>query len=73
MMKIQQYNDDAIRLRLIPFALKIITKKWLYNISANSISTWDEFVYPIHKTAWIKNTINQFQQIEGKHFLKYFD
>jgi len=55
MMIIRQLGQDAIRLRFIPFALKDIAKKWLYNLPASSISSWDNFVkaflkkfYPIH-------------------------
>ena len=56
MMRIPQLGEDAIRLRFILFTLKDIAKKWLYNLPASFISTWDEFVkvflkkfYPIHK------------------------
>ena len=56
MMKIQQFCDDANKLRFIPFSLKGNSNKWLYNLPTNLISKWDEFVkiflkkfYPIHK------------------------
>jgi len=39
MMKIQQLSDVAIKLRLIPFALRDNTKKWLYSLAINSITT----------------------------------
>ena len=42
MMRIPQLGEDAVRLRFIPFALKDIAKKWLYNLPASSISTWDD-------------------------------
>ena len=44
MMRIPQLGEDAVRLRFIPFALKDIAKKWLYNLPASSISSWDDFV-----------------------------
>ena len=44
MMRISQLTEDAVRLRFIPFALKDLAKKWLYNLPANSISSWDDFV-----------------------------
>jgi len=60
MMRIHQLEEDTVRLRFIPFALKDMTKKWLYNLPVSSISSWDDFVkvflkkfYPIHKTALI--------------------
>jgi len=64
MMRIPQLGEDAVRLRFILFALKDIAKKWLYNLPASSISSWDDFVkvflkkfYPIHKTALIRKNI----------------
>ena len=57
MMRIPQLGEDTVRLRFIPFTLKDIVKKWLYNLPASSIFSWDDFVkvflkkfYPIHKT-----------------------
>jgi len=44
MMIILQLGEDAVRLRFIPFALKDIAKKWLYNMPVSSISLWDDFV-----------------------------
>jgi len=35
MMRIPQLGDDAIRLRFVPFALKDLAKKWLYNLAEN--------------------------------------
>ena len=59
-------GEDAVRSRFISFALKDIAKKWLYNLSASSISPWDDFIkvflkkfYPIHKTALIRKDIMQ--------------
>ena len=72
MMKIPH---DSIRLRFIPFALKDLAKKWLYNLVAGSITSWDGFInvflkkfFPIHKTAFVrkpscsssKNLVNRF-------------
>jgi len=80
MVKIQQLTDDAIKLRFIPFALKDNAKKWLSSLPTNSISTWEEFVtvflkkyYPRHKTAKLRNEINQFHQIAGEPFWRYLE
>ena len=80
MMRISQLTEDAVRLRFIPFALKDITKKWLYNLPASSISSWDDFVkvflkkfYPIHKTALMRKNIMQFKQESNEPFWKYFE
>ena len=80
MMKISQLTEDAVRLRFIPFALKDIDKKWLYNMPASSVSSWDDFVkvflkkfYPIHKTALMRKNIMQFKQESNEPFWKYFE
>jgi len=64
MMRILQLGEDAVKLRFIPYALKDIAKKWLYNLPVSSISSWDDFVkvflnkfYPIHKAALIRKNI----------------
>ena len=69
MMKIPYLVDDAIRLRFVPFALKDLSKKWLYSLAAGSITSWDGFIkvflkkfYPIHKTALVRKNIMQFKQ-----------
>ena len=74
-MRIPQLGDDAVRLRFIPFSLKDLTKKWLYSLAVDSVTTWDDFVkaflkkfYPIHKTALIRKNIMQFRQERASHF-----
>jgi len=66
MMKISHLEDDAIRLRFVPFTLKDLAKKWLYSLAAGYITLWDGFIkvflkkfYPIHKTALIRKNIMQ--------------
>ena len=39
MMKIPHLADDAIRLRFVLFALKDLSKKWLYSLTACSITS----------------------------------
>ena len=74
MMRIPQLREDAVRLRFIPFALKDIAKKWLYNLPASSISSWDNFVkvflkkfYPIHKTTLITKNIMSLSRKQVNH------
>jgi len=64
LMCITQLGDDVVRLRFIPFSLKDLTKKWLYSLAIDSVTTWDDFVkaflkkfYPIHKTVLIRKNI----------------
>ena len=80
MIRILQLGEDAVRLRFIPFTLKDMAKKWLYNLHVSSISSWDEFIkvflkkfYPIHKTALIRKNIMQYKQETIELFWKYFE
>ena len=66
MMSIHHLEDDAIRLLL--FVLNELTKKWLYSLAVDSITSWDDFVkaflkkfYHIHKNALIRKNIMQFE------------
>ena len=68
-MRISHLTDDAIWLRFVSFALKNLAKKWLYNLAAGSITSWDGFIkvflqnfYPIHKNICnsSKNLVNRF-------------
>ena len=75
MMKISHLVNDAIRLRFVPFSLKDLAKKWLYNLAAGSITSWDSFIkiflkkfYPIHKTALIRKSIMQFKEEPSQPF-----
>ena len=43
-MRLQQLTKDAVKLRLINFALKDSVKKWLYSLSNQSITSWEGFV-----------------------------
>ena len=68
-MKIPNPGVDAVKLRYVPFSLKDLAKKWLYNLEVGSISSWDNFIktflkkfYPIHKTAQIRESFLQFKQ-----------
>ena len=79
-MRIPTLGDDTVRLRFIPFSLKDLAKKWLYNLMVNSITLWDDFVktflkkfYPILKTALIRKNIMQFKQETHELFWKYFE
>ena len=79
-MRIPHLEDDAVRLCFIPFSLKDLTKKWLYSLAADSVTTWDNFVkaflkkfYPIHKTALIRKNIMQFRQEPSEPFWRYFE
>ena len=79
-IRLQQLSEDEVKLRLINFALKNNAKRWLYSLPNQSITIWEDFVRtflkkfsPHHETAKIMNEINQFYQLAGKSFWKYFD
>jgi len=68
MMRIPYLGDDAVRLHFVSFSLKDLTKKWLYSLAVDSITSWYDFVkiflkkfYLIHKTALIRKNIMQFK------------
>ena len=60
MMKIPQLGDDSIKFCFLPFTLKDLAKEWLYNLAAESVTSWDDSIKAflkkfshIHKTAII--------------------
>jgi len=66
MMRILQLGDDIVRLRFVPFALKDLTKKLLYSLAKNFITSWDDFIktflkklYPIQKITLMRKNIMQ--------------
>ena len=74
-VKIQNFSDDALRLRLFPFSLKDKAKYWLNSLDTVTISTWDqlqrEFLkkyFPIGKTNQIRKAITSFSQLDGEMF-----
>ena len=74
-VKIQNFSDDALRLKLFPFSLKDKAKHWLNSLDSITISTWDhlqrEFLkkyFPIEKINQIRKAITSFSQLEGKLF-----
>ena len=80
MMKISHHVNDAIRLIFVPFALKNLAKKWLYNLAVSSITSWDDYIkiflkkfYLIHKTALIRKNIMQFKKEHSEPFWRYFE
>ena len=79
-IRIHPMSEHAIKLRLINFVLKNSAKKWLYSLPNHSITTWDGFVktflrnfFSHHKTAKLRNKINQFYQFAGESFWKCCD
>ena len=70
MMHFRNIPIDVVRMKLIPFALKDCTKRWMYGFDANYITSWNDFVglflgkYFLNaKTIKLRNEINQFVQL----------
>ena len=74
-VKIHNFSDDALRLKLFSFSLKDKAKYWLHTLDSMTISTWDqlqgEFLkkyFSIGKTNQIRKVITSFSQLDGKIF-----
>lgn len=68
-LKVQNVNDNTIRLKLFPFSLRDKARAWLHSLPAGSITTWDQLVkaflvkyFPPSKTASLRNQITTFSQ-----------
>ena len=74
-LRLQNFNEDALRMRLFPFSLKDKVKHWLNSLPQDSITSWaqmqQEFLkkyFPIGKTNQIRKAITGFSQIDGESF-----
>jgi len=75
MMYFPNIPIDVVQMKLIPFTLKDSTKRWMYSLAANSITSWNDFVrlflrkcFPNAKTIDLRNKINQFVQLDRESF-----
>jgi len=67
-MRIPQLGDDVVRLHFIHFSPNDLAKRWLYSLTIDSVTSWDDFVkaflkkfYYIHKITLIRKKIMQFK------------
>jgi hypothetical protein len=74
-IRLQNFLEDALRMRLFPFSLKEKAKYLLTSLETNSITSWaqmqHEFLkkyFTIRKTNHIRKSITGFSQIEGEPF-----
>ena len=65
MMHFPNNPIDVVRLKLIPFALKDSTKRWMYSLANNYVTSWNDFIrlflkkyFPNAKTVKLRNEIN---------------
>ncbi|CAN6456109.1 unnamed protein product [Victoria cruziana] len=76
MVKINNVEDNALRLRLFPFSLKEKARDWLKSLPPSvSVAMWEdlqrEFLkkyFPIGKTNHYRKAISTFAALEGEYF-----
>ena len=74
-IKIQNFSDDTLTLKLFLFSLKDKVKYWLNSLDSITISIWDQFqreflmkYFSIGKTKQIRKVIINFFQMDGEIF-----
>ena len=75
MMHFPNIPIDVVQIKLIPFASKDSAKRWMYDLDANSVASWNDFVrlflrkyFPNAKTVKLRmRSINLCNSIEN-HF-----
>jgi hypothetical protein len=74
-MRLQNFSEDTLRMRLFPFSLKDKAKYWLNSLETNSIISWAQMqhkflqkYFTIGKTNQIRKSITGILQIEGETF-----
>jgi hypothetical protein len=72
-IRLQNFSEDALRMRLFPFSLKDKAKYWLNSLETNSITSWaqmqQEFLkkyFNIRKTNQIRKVITIFFANRGR-------
>ncbi|CAN6465559.1 unnamed protein product [Victoria cruziana] len=76
MVKINNIEDNALRLRLFPFSLKKKARDWLESLSQSiSVATWEDLLreflkkyFSIGKTNHYRRAILIFAALEGEYF-----
>jgi len=73
--KLQNLNEEAIKLCLFPFSLKDKAKHWLNSSTRDTITTWaqlqEEFLkkyFPIGKTNLYRRALTTFTQLDNEQF-----
>ena len=79
-VKIQNFTDEALKLRLFPFSLKDKAKYWLSSLPPQTITTWaqlqQEFLrkyFPIGRTNQVRRDITGSTQEEGEQFYESWE
>ena len=74
-VKIQNFSDDALRLKLFSFSREDKAKHWLNSLDSIIISTWDHLqrkflkkYFSIEKMNQIRKAITNFFQLDGEFF-----
>jgi len=56
---LQNFTEDALRMRLFPFSLKEKAKYWLTSLETNSITFWAQMQHEFLKKYFIIGKTNQ--------------
>lgn len=79
-LKINGVYEEAIKLRLFPFSLRVKAKHWLVTQAPNSISTWEDLAmkflsrfFPSTKASKYRGDINNFVQQDGEALYEAWD
>ncbi|CAM8896020.1 unnamed protein product [Rhodiola kirilowii] len=78
--KINGFSEDAKLLRLFPFSLTGKAKDWLRSQTPDSFTTWEELAvtflnkyFPPSKTAYYRNKITNFSQLDGENLYEAWE
>lgn len=77
-MKPEGVEKEFIKLRVFPYGLHGVTKDWLYDLSPNSITTWDAMLcaflckyFPTSKAPSIRKVTCGIMQLSGETSHEY--
>jgi hypothetical protein len=79
-IKLQNFSEDALKMRLFPFSLKDKAKYWLNSLEPKFITSWAQIqqaflkkYFPMGKTNQIRKAITGFSQYEGEPFFETWE
>ena len=79
-LRMAEFSDEILRLKLFPFSLMDRAKYWLHTLPAGSITTWEQMTaiflqkyFPIGRTNDIKRALTNFSHVEGEKFHKSWE
>jgi hypothetical protein len=67
MQKTKNVENNIVKLKLFPFALRGKAKDWLLSLPNGSINSWDN-----HREAFIKKYYHSIKKIQNRNIIFYF-